>query len=336
MSEESRAEIQKSLAKSYKTVGITLVDNESDLEELIQTKPDMVFLGMASIPKKPTATSSSPCIWLAEALNKNDIIYTGSAVDAMMTEADKLKAKKVVKKADLSTAPFFMAYTGQFTSESQLVLPFPLFIKPPKLGIGVGVDGLSIVRNYREYKTKIAKLDKEFDSESLVEAYLTGREFTVAILQKPKEEDKEVEYQVMPIELQVRENANGDRILDHKARSLDAECTQSVSDNPTLKKELSDLALACFDAIGAKDYGRIDIRCDADGTPYFLGANLIPNIAADSSHFQKACELNTKLTYDDMLTSIVALGFEGHVQYVAPVIVEKEPVTSQPAAVIGK
>jgi len=324
MSEASRSAIKSSLEKSYKTAGITIVDSKSDLEELVQKKPDMVFLGMKSLPRNPTAAKSSPHIWLADYLNKNHILYTGSAVDAVMLECDKMKAKKVVKKADLPTAPFFMAYTGQFTSESQLVLPFPLFIKPPKLGAGIGIDEFSVARNYREYKTKIAKLDKELDSESLIETYLTGREFTVAILKNAHDE----EYQVMPLELIPDENKNGDSIIGFATKSSEAGTTVAAITDQTLKKEISDLALECFKALGAKDYGRIDIRCNDAGSPFFLEANLIPGLIENSSYFQQSCEVNSNLNYDDVIKRIVELGFEGHIPYVAPVIVENEEITA--------
>jgi D-alanine-D-alanine ligase len=328
MSESSRLAMQESLAKSYKTVGITIVDNQSDLEALIQKNPDIVFLGMSNIPRKATAAKSSPCIWLADALNKNDILYTGSTADAMMLEDDKLKAKKVIKKAGLSTAPFFMAYTGQFTSESQLVLPFPLFIKPPKLGAGIGIDKLSVARDYRQYKSKIAKLDKEFDSESLVEEYLTGREFTVAILKNTHDDG----YKVMPLELHAPVNSNGDAIIDFETKISDTE-TYSKIDDESIKTSISSLALECFKTLGAKDYGRIDIRCNESGTPYFLEANLIPSTVEGYGNFHNACNLVANLSYDDMLLQIVQLGFEGHIPYVAPVIEVKDEA---PVAVAAK
>jgi len=335
MSEESSKAIQESLAKSYKTVGVSIVDNEADLKALIEKNPDLVFLGMAYLPRKATATNSSPYIWIADELFRNHILYTGSGMDATVLVEDKLKAKKVIKKADLATAPFFMAYTGQFTSESQVPLPFPVFIKPPKLGHSVGVDKLSIAKTYREYKSKIAKLDKDLDSESLVEAYLTGREFTVAIVKdKPvankvstaenDEQPEEIEetYQVMPLELKAPENSNGDIIIGHKFKSSDVQTETEIVSDPDMKKALSELALDCFKALGAKDYARIDIRCDSEGNPQFIKADLIPGVMDDSSNFQKAYNLNSKISDKDMLLRIVELGFEGHETYVAPVIPE--------------
>jgi len=331
MSEKSRLTIQQSLAKSYKTVGITLVDSEADLTTLIENKPDIVFLGMACVPRKPTPSNSHPQIWLADELHKNNIPYSGSGTDAMVLESDKLKAKKVIKKAGLSTAPFFMAYTGQFTSESQLVLDFPMFVKPPKLGAGVGVDKYSVVRNYREYKTKIAKLDKDLDSEALVETYLTGREFTVAILENespvlnPETNELEASYQVMPLELIAPVNSNGDSIIGSKVKSSDSEKASLISD-PSLKQEISDLAINCFKLLGAKNFGRIDIRCDENGVGYFMEANLIPSLIEDYGNFQKACSLNNKISYDKMLLRIVDLGFKGYTPYVAPLPPEPKPV----------
>ncbi len=318
MSERSRLAVQKSLAQSYETVGISIVNNESDLEALLTKNPDMVFLGMNYIPRQSSINNRERFTWLTKALHKNNICFTGSNYEASVLEIDKLKAKKVIKKAGLNTASFFMAYTGQFTGESQVPLPFPLFIKPPCLGGGAGIDSKSVVNDYLEYKAKIASLENDFDSEALVETYLTGREFTVAILKNDFNDD----YQVMPLELKAPQNSSGDTIIGHEVKSSDSEKAGVVSD-PAIAENVSALALECFKALGAKDYGRIDIRCDADGTAYFLEANLIPSLIENFGNFQKACQLNTSMTYDDMLLQIVALGFKNHIPYEEPVIEEK-------------
>jgi D-alanine-D-alanine ligase-like ATP-grasp enzyme len=105
-----------------------------------------------------------------------------------------------------------------------------------------------------------------------------------------------------------------------------AEQTKAVViDDTKLKSEVSKLALDCFKAIGASSYGRIDIRCDSDGKPYFLEANLIPSIIEGSGNFQKACELRPKITFDKMLLRIIDLGFKSFTPYVAPPLPTTEP-----------
>ena len=71
-----------------------------------------------------------------------------------------------------------------------------------------------------------------------------------------------------------------------------------------------ELALHVFHALGARDYGRIDIRLDGAGVPHFLEANLMPSILKDYGNFPKACMLNETIGYEESILRIVDLAFE--------------------------
>jgi D-alanine-D-alanine ligase len=75
-----------------------------------------------------------------------------------------------------------------------------------------------------------------------------------------------------------------------------------------IKTKVTTLATEVFYALGARDYGRIDIRLDAHGTPHFLEANLIPSLISGYGSFPKACMLNIDLDYESMILSIARLG----------------------------
>jgi D-alanine-D-alanine ligase len=303
MSEKSYLAVQKSLQKKYKHVGVTIINNEEDLEKILISKPDIAYLGMSSVPRKPTSTNSSPNIWLADFLEENDIRYTGSRAEAMMLDEDKSKAKEVIKKADISTANYFMAYSGQHINVSQLPLDFPMFIKPPKMGGGAGIDDKSVVNTFKEYKDKIKSLEIDHKSEALVEEYLEGREFTVAILKNYKKDN----YNVMPLEMLAKAGKDGLKILGSDAKKADLEKVALIDDQQ-LVDQLSQLALNVFEIVNARDLGRVDIRMDADGVPHFLEINLLPSVIEGYGNFQKACELHLGLKYDDMLIKVVDLG----------------------------
>ena len=155
MSEKSYKMISDILAKHYEKVGITLVENEDDLQELLNKGPDLVFLGVKRVPRKPTADNASPCVWVSEFLDNEGIYYTGSSAEAIKLDEDKDKAKKVIAKAELKTANHFMAYSGQHINESQLPLKFPMFIKPPNLGAGMGISNDSLVNNFKGNSKKV-------------------------------------------------------------------------------------------------------------------------------------------------------------------------------------
>lgn len=92
---------------------------------------------------------------------------------------------------------------------------------------------------------------------------------------------------------------------------------------------MSTLALASFHALGARDYGRIDIRLDSDGVANFLEANLIPSLISGYGSFPKACELNIGLEYEPMIISITELGLIRNLNTKAVI----EPITLSQAII---
>lgn len=302
LSQESCDAIYNVLASLYSQVGITTVNNLADLQTLVNKTPDLVFLGMQFVPKDPLVDLvDSELIWVTSYLDNFGIAYTGSSQMAHEYEVNKNLAKQRVQAAGLLTAPYYLANKDTLVS-SDITLPYPLFIKPANRGGGLGIDPQSVVHNFDELRTKVSSIASRFGSNSLIEEYLPGREFSVAILRDAYSS----ELTAMPIELIAPLNQNGTRILSSQVKSADAERAIGIFDQ-TLKHKVETLALKVFDALGARDYGRIDIRLDSRGQPNFLEANLLPSLISGYGSFPKACLLNNNLGYRDMILAIVEL-----------------------------
>jgi len=71
---------------------------------------------------------------------------------------------------------------------------------------------------------------------------------------------------------------------------------------------VSESAKDVFFALGARDYGRIDIRLNANGEPNFLEANLIPGLGATGGYFGRAGQLDAGLSYEEIIMRIASLG----------------------------
>lgn len=305
MSGVSCHDAQAVLAKHYAHVGITMIDNLSDLEALVDLKPDLVFLGMKFVPIAPDLGLEDPNkIWVTSYLDEHGIVYTGSSQLAHELELNKHLAKQHVHDAGLATSEFFVVPLNQAIPSHNLPLTFPLFIKPTNRGGGVGIDSKSVVHTPFEFDEKVAFIAKNLQSDSLVEKYLDGREFSVAILKQ----EYSTEYSIMPLELIAPKDEYGARILSARIKAADTERFMEVTDED-IKYRISTLAIDVFHALGARDYGRIDIRMDTFGVPYFLEANLIPSLLKGYGNFPKACLLNIDLDYESMLLSIVRLAF---------------------------
>ena len=75
------------------------------------------------------------------------------------------------------------------------------------------------------------------------------------------------------------------------------------------------IAKESFIALGARDYGRIDIIMDKENKPYFMEANLVPGMTKrlkenNSSYFTRACYINDNMTYKETIIEITEIALE--------------------------
>lgn len=291
------------LSKHYQSVGISTVNTVEDLHALVARQPDLVFLGMKFVPVEAQgATHDSDKIWVSEFLQQHGIAHTGSEHAAHELELNKALAKRRVQAAGLNTSAFHITNPADNPNLATMNLNFPVFIKPSNRGGGLGIDDFSVAHNLDQAQSKVLSITNTYGADSLIEEYLPGREFSVAILKDEHTQD----FRAMPLELVAPANKQGYRILSKNVKHEDTEQFCKVTD-AYISKRVTDLALGAFQALGARDYGRIDIRLDSKGTAHFLEANLIPSLLNNFGNFPKACLLNIGLGYEDVILSIVRL-----------------------------
>ena len=287
--------VLKILSKRYENVLITEINSEEDLESLVKRKPDLVFSGVKYF------SFNNKNIWLNDYLEIFEIPYIASSKAALDNESDKNKAKKIMQKNNIRTADFFITNPGEYLKESSIPIKFPLFIKPVTGGDSRGVDKNSLVFNFEDFTTKVMDIKIKQNSPSLVETYLSGKEYSVGIF----EDSIDGSLRAMPIEIIVKKNIDGHCILDFDVKKNDEESVILVSDIVVFDK-LSKLAKDSFKALGGKSLGRIDIKMNHLGVPYFIEANLMPGLR--KGYFYRSCVLNLDMNYDDMILRIANTG----------------------------
>jgi len=291
--------IKDVLSRHYSKVEVSVIHNEVELNDIAVKKPDLVISGIKYLGfcEESIKRNSSNKIWFADFLDDNHIKYMGSSRLALEFEYDKSKAKKRVGDCGLKTAASFIASPGQFKS-SEIVIDYPLFIKPLFEGDSRGIDAQSLVHNFKEYESKVQSIHDNQQTQSLIEKYLSGKEYTVGIIQDFEHDT----FQINPVEILV-EKINGNvTVLGFDEKLADKERVLEI-ENETVKALVSELALAAFKALGARGYGRIDIKMDDDGVPFFLEANLIPGLG--HGYFYRCYKLNGGNSYEQMLLDIV-------------------------------
>ncbi len=265
------------IGERFQKVTFHEVTDVSVLHLIIAESPDLVVLCSKYVFDSDQITR----IWFSEFFDQHDIAYTGSDRAALEFDSNKSKAKAVLLNSDIATANFFLAHPNQFKTEEQLPLPLPLFIKPLDAANGNGIDQNSLVTDFLAYTDKIAQLFALYGATCLVEEVLPGREFTVAILEGADTQSQ----QIMPIEIIPPMNEKGDRVLGFAEKRSNEEEIRPVKE--PLFSAVSALASTAFKALGARDFGRIDIKLDEAGKPHFLEANLVPGMTPETSYFPR-------------------------------------------------
>lgn len=290
--------ILKVIKKIGYAVTLNVCETKEDLDEIIKRKPSLVVLAVKYIP-----LNNEDNIWLADYFQQHGINFTGSLREALEFDSNKVLAKAHLKNKGIPTARYFTAVPGQYKCEKELPIKFPLFLKPIDAANGNGVDDLSFVTCFPEFKAKLSSLYESFNIPVLVEEYLDGREFTVAVIGKSNGE-----LITSPIEVVPPESKNGLRILGEKAKKEDSEQLRKIEDID-IKNRLKKLSIDSFVHLDVRDFGRIDIRANKRGYYYFIEANLVPGMTRGISYFPNAFEIEHGFTYQEVVNLMIEKGF---------------------------
>ena len=229
------------------------------------------------------------------------LVQTGKAHEL---QRNKHLAKERVQESKLNTSAFHVVKINETFDLNGLNLNYPLFVKPTSRGGGFGIDSGSVIYNGAQLMERLEYVCRVLKTDALIEEFLPGREFSVAVI-------KDVftgELIAMPIELIAPEDEHGMRLLSGSVKSSNVdEAIEVIGDS--LIQNLRTFGLDVFRSLGARDYGRIDVRLDEDGTPYFLEMNLIPSLITNYGSFPRACVINYDIEYDEMIHQIVELAF---------------------------
>jgi D-alanine-D-alanine ligase len=247
------------------------------------------------------------------------IPYTGSRVLANAIALDKTLTKRIWRDRRLPVAPFQEFYTGDEPLRPEM--RYPLFVKPAREGTGMGVDAKAIVNNEAELRERTKYLITMYKQPALVEAFLSGREFTVAVMGRsdamiysnhPEWYDPDGFHRFPILELDSsRSITPGVYGLEAKAQSIGSEgapgyiCPSILE--PELAKKLQHYAWRAHNIIGALDVSRIDIRLDAEGQPCLMEINPLPGLTPDYSDL---CLISKAagISYTDLILEILYLG----------------------------
>ncbi len=283
---------------------VTLIEADEDaFEKLRKTKPDIVF-NIAEGFHGVSREAQIPAI--LEMLN---IPYTGSDSLTLSICLDKARTKEILSYYKIPTAKFFVVeMLDEFNGNPGL--EFPLIVKPLHEGSSKGIFNSSVVSNERELLLEVERVIKTYNEPALVEEFLPGREFTVAILGNGKDARVlpivEIKFDSLPPGAKPIYSFEAKWIWDTPDKPLDIfQCPAEIDDK--LKEMIEKIAFSTFKILRCRDWCRIDMRLDKDGIPNILEVNPLPGILPnpeDNSCFPKAARA-AGLTYNQMINEVL-------------------------------
>ena len=228
---------------------------------------------------------------LQGALEYLGVPYTGSGVMGSAIGMDKLRTKRLAHAIGVATAEYMVLRGRQDFELAIERLGIPMIVKPATQGSSVGMSKVEAAADLPAAYDLAAKIETAVFAES----WITGKEYTVAVLQG----------QALP---SIRiETAR--KFYDYEAKYFRDDtgyfCPSGLS--APAEQHLANLALAAFDAVGASGWGRADFMADASGRPLLLEVNTIPGMT-DHSLVPMAARA-AGLEFDELVWRVLETSF---------------------------
>jgi D-alanine-D-alanine ligase len=217
-------------------------------------------------------------------LDLYEIPYTFSDPLVMALTLHKGMTKHVVRDAGIATPDFAVVETEADAAAIRIEPPY--FIKPVAEGTSKGITSKSVVKERARLWPLCASLLEDFKQPVIVEEFLPGREFTVGVIGTGADAEA-----IGTLEMGLKPGAEND-VYSYVNKEHCEELVEYIlvrpGDDPQVR-ETQRVAVAAWRVLGCRDAGRVDIRCDARGTPQFLEANPLAGLHPTHSDLPILC-----------------------------------------------
>ncbi|MCE1163825.1 MAG: D-alanine--D-alanine ligase [Bacteroidetes bacterium] len=275
--------------------------DENAYRRLKDLRPDFVF-NVAEGFNGASRESQIPS--MLEMLN---IPFTGSDSITIGICHDKSRCKEILSYYNIPNSKFFIT---DRPVKNGSALNFPKFVKPLHEGSSKGIYNSSVANSTEELNSEIERIKSCYGQPALVEDFVPGKEFTVAMLGNGDN------VRVLPVvEINLDSVPEGFNkiysyevkwFFDTRENQLDIfKCPADID-----KKIYSRIEEVCKDtykALRIRDWARIDIRLDGNNVPNVIEINPLPGILpdpADNSCYPKASRA-AGMDYSAMINAVL-------------------------------
>ena len=307
---KTQAAIEATLKNlGYQTM---LFDFNNPLEAMTALKNSAVDLVFNATSKLKNAYLFEPLA--AAILEILETPFTGSDSYALALCTDKINVKKLLNYHNLPTPKWDCAY--MLDDEISADLKYPLIVKPGNTNNSLGVTNDSVVTSKEQLSKQIEKIIKETNQPALVEEYIEGEEYHVAILGSD-----ECDLRVLPLERMIFSALpeNFWHIYSYDAKWGNDAVYQNIaverpskSANKKLETLITEIALDAYTTMNCHDYGIVDVRVDKDNNPYVLEVN--PNPSLDPEGCLSSAAKLINFDYARLLSEIINMAIKRYAQ----------------------
>ena len=202
--------------------------------------------------------------YIQSLLDKRKVPFTGSGVESSNLCMNKAHTKDVWLKHELPLSPSIVATQGK--PIDPIDFPLPWAVKPTMEGSSIGITK---VENKNELDTAL-ELAWQYNDEALIEHWIEGDEYTVAILGN----------QALPSIKIISDHDFYDYDSKYFSNKTEYLCPSDLSEQQ--EKNIRTIAMKAFNLTGASDWGRVDFILDKNKNPYLLEINTVPGMTSHS------------------------------------------------------
>lgn len=289
---------------------VTLIEaNEDAFQKLSVIRPDIVF-NIAEGLRGPSREAQVPAF-----LDFLGIPYTGSDPLTLGICLDKSRAKEILSYYRIPTAPFVVVSSLEELETASA--PLPAVVKPLYEGSSKGVLNSSIVRTKEELRREVRRVLENYNEPALVEKFLSGREFTVALLGNGSSlrvfPVVEIRLDKLPPEANPIYSYEAKWMWDQTDHPINMyDCPARI--DKALDMRIQEVCRQAYTALRVRDWCRIDVRLDESGEPNIIELNPLPGILPnpdDHSCFPMAARV-AGLNYSLLLNSVLDAALARH------------------------
>jgi D-alanine-D-alanine ligase len=197
-------------------------------------------------------------------LENRNIAYTGSNASASANGMDKHLCKNIWQSENLPLAPSILANKDSTTPT--IDFPLPWAVKPVSEGSSIGISKVTSLDQLDSALT----LAQHYDNKTLIEQWIEGEEYTVAIL----------DGEALPVIKIVADQDFYNYESKYLSNSTQYLCPCGLTEQQ--EKQLQAIALKAFQAIKATGWGRVDFILDEHNSPFLLEINTVPGMTSHS------------------------------------------------------